>query len=279
MISPLVHNGIIENADTLRAALVADGGTFAARDVRAFVHLLTRLRCSGSSRRAGQVARRLVSPHACRHRSHGTFTLLVDNQSPVSSSRPAAPPHWSSGEGRELPRVGRAGLRHARTVPSRNRRPGPGRPSSRRPACYHRPRHARGSPGGTGLTSPRPRRQERLADVHGEEIHEQPAPVRPSPIHRYLALDGASPVRPTLRLTRSSRVGFQARTPYADRVARLSSTGAIAAVWDASKWFSYPTPSSVKTPGRRHLQWRGNHEHDRARPPRAQQGARSVPFA
>ena len=39
----LVHNGLIENADTLRAALVADGETFASEtDTEVVVHLLAR---------------------------------------------------------------------------------------------------------------------------------------------------------------------------------------------------------------------------------------------
>jgi len=39
----LVHNGIIENADTLRAALIADGETFASEtDTEVVVHLLAR---------------------------------------------------------------------------------------------------------------------------------------------------------------------------------------------------------------------------------------------
>ena len=39
----LVHNGIIENADALRAALIADGETFASEtDTEVVVHLLAR---------------------------------------------------------------------------------------------------------------------------------------------------------------------------------------------------------------------------------------------
>ena len=39
----LVHNGIIENADILRAALIADGETFASEtDTEVVVHLLAR---------------------------------------------------------------------------------------------------------------------------------------------------------------------------------------------------------------------------------------------
>ncbi|MBS4875886.1 MAG: glutamine--fructose-6-phosphate aminotransferase, partial [Actinomyces sp.] len=92
----LVHNGIIENADALRAALIADGATFASEtDTEVVVHLLARAydqaeaasyqgAVAGLTGADEEVARRLVvAMRAVTAQLHGTFTLLVvSTQSP-----------------------------------------------------------------------------------------------------------------------------------------------------------------------------------------------------
>jgi len=111
----LVHNGIIENADTLRAALVADGETFASEtDTEVVVHLLARAydeatpasytgAVAGLSGTDEEVARRLVAAmRAVTDKLHGTFTLLVvSNQSPnvIVAARRSSPLVIGLGEG------------------------------------------------------------------------------------------------------------------------------------------------------------------------------------
>ena len=111
----LVHNGIIENADTLRAALVADGETFASEtDTEVVVHLLARAydeatpasytgAVAGLSGTDEEVARRLVAAmRVVTAQLHGTFTLLVvSNQSPnvIVAARRSSPLVVGLGEG------------------------------------------------------------------------------------------------------------------------------------------------------------------------------------
>ena len=94
----LVHNGIIENADALRAQLIADGAVFASEtDTEVVVHMIARAYdgASPASYRGGtagltgadaDVARRLVvAMRAVTEQLEGTFTLLV-----VSTESPNA---------------------------------------------------------------------------------------------------------------------------------------------------------------------------------------------
>ena len=111
----LVHNGIIENADTLRAALIADGETFASEtDTEVVVHLLARAydqatpasytgAVAGLTGTDEEVARRLVvAMRAGTAQLHGTFTLLVvSTQSPnvIVAARRSSPLVIGLGEG------------------------------------------------------------------------------------------------------------------------------------------------------------------------------------
>ena len=111
----LVHNGIIENADTLRAALVADGETFASEtDTEVVVHLLARAydqatpasytgAVAGLTGTDEEVARRLVvAMRAVTAQLHGTFTLLVlSTESPnvIVAARRSSPLVIGLGEG------------------------------------------------------------------------------------------------------------------------------------------------------------------------------------
>lgn len=94
----LVHNGIIENADALRAQLIADGAVFASEtDTEVVVHMIARAydEASPASYQGGtagltgadaDVARRLVvAMRAVTEQLEGTFTLLV-----VSTESPNA---------------------------------------------------------------------------------------------------------------------------------------------------------------------------------------------
>ena len=94
----LVHNGIIENADALRAQLIADGAVFASEtDTEVVVHMIARAYdgASPASYQGGtagltgadaDVARRLVvAMRAVTEQLEGTFTLLV-----VSTESPNA---------------------------------------------------------------------------------------------------------------------------------------------------------------------------------------------
>jgi len=94
----LVHNGIIENADALRAQLIADGAVFASEtDTEVVVHMIARAYdgASPASYQGGtagltgadaDVARRLVAAmRAVTEQLEGTFTLLV-----VSTESPNA---------------------------------------------------------------------------------------------------------------------------------------------------------------------------------------------
>ena len=94
----LVHNGIIENADALRAQLIADGAVFASEtDTEVVVHMIARAydgaspasyqgRTAGLTGADADVARRLVvAMRAVTEQLEGTFTLLV-----VSTESPNA---------------------------------------------------------------------------------------------------------------------------------------------------------------------------------------------
>lgn len=94
----LVHNGIIENADVLRAQLIADGAVFASEtDTEVVVHMIARAydeaspasyqgEVAGLTGADGDVARRLVvAMRAVTEQLEGTFTLLV-----VSTESPNA---------------------------------------------------------------------------------------------------------------------------------------------------------------------------------------------
>ena len=94
----LVHNGISENADALRAQLIADGAVFASEtDTEVVVHMIARAYdgASPASYQGGtagltgadaDVARRLVvAMRAVTEQLEGTFTLLV-----VSTESPNA---------------------------------------------------------------------------------------------------------------------------------------------------------------------------------------------
>ena len=111
----LVHNGIIENADVLRAALIADGETFASEtDTEVVVHLLARAydqaeaalysgAVAGLTGVDEEVARRLVvAMRAVTAQLHGTFTLLVlSTQSPnvIVAARRSSPLVIGLGDG------------------------------------------------------------------------------------------------------------------------------------------------------------------------------------
>ena len=111
----LVHNGIIENADALRAALIADGETFASEtDTEVVVHLLARAydqaepasyqgAVAGLTGVDEEVARRLVvAMRAVTAQLHGTFTLLVlSTQSPnvIVAARRSSPLVIGLGDG------------------------------------------------------------------------------------------------------------------------------------------------------------------------------------
>ena len=111
----LVHNGIIENADALRAALIADGETFASEtDTEVVVHLLARAydqaeaasyqgAVAGLTGADEEVARRLVvAMRAVTAQLHGTFTLLVlSTQSPnvIVAARRSSPLVIGLGDG------------------------------------------------------------------------------------------------------------------------------------------------------------------------------------
>ena len=111
----LVHNGIIENADALRAALIADGETFASEtDTEVVVHLLARAydqadpasyqgAVAGLTGVDEEVARRLVvAMRAVTEQLHGTFTLLVlSTQSPnvIVAARRSSPLVIGLGDG------------------------------------------------------------------------------------------------------------------------------------------------------------------------------------
>ena len=111
----LVHNGIIENADALRAALIADGETFASEtDTEVVVHLLARAydRAEAASYQGAvagltgadeEVARRLVvAMRAVTAQLHGTFTLLVlSTESPnvIVAARRSSPLVIGLGDG------------------------------------------------------------------------------------------------------------------------------------------------------------------------------------
>ena len=110
----LVHNGIIENADALRAALIADGETFASEtDTEVVVHLLARAydkaeAASYQGAVAGltgvdeEVARRLVvAMRAVTAQLHGTFTLVLSTQSPnvIVAARRSSPLVIGLGDG------------------------------------------------------------------------------------------------------------------------------------------------------------------------------------
>ena len=94
----LVHNGIIENADALRAQLIADGAVFASEtDTEVVVHMIARAydeaspvsyqgEVAGLTGADGDAARRLVvAMRAVTEQLEGTFTLLV-----VSTESPNA---------------------------------------------------------------------------------------------------------------------------------------------------------------------------------------------
>ena len=94
----LVHNGIIENADVLRAQLIADGAVFASEtDTEVVVHMIARAydeaspasyqgEVAGLTGADGDVARRLVvAMRTVTEQLEGTFTLLV-----VSTESPNA---------------------------------------------------------------------------------------------------------------------------------------------------------------------------------------------
>ena len=111
-----MHNGIIENADTLRAALIADGETFASEtDTEVVVHLLARAydqatpasytgAVAGLTGTDEEVARRLVvAMRAVTAQLHGTFTLLVVStpgpQTFIVAARRSSPLVIGLGEG------------------------------------------------------------------------------------------------------------------------------------------------------------------------------------
>ncbi|MHB0828875.1 MAG: glutamine--fructose-6-phosphate transaminase (isomerizing) [Schaalia turicensis] len=85
----LVHNGIIENADALRAELRADGVTFASdTDTEVVVHLIAKMYEAGTAGQWGgslagvhageDAVRRLIAAmRAVTERLQGTFTLLL----------------------------------------------------------------------------------------------------------------------------------------------------------------------------------------------------------
>ena len=111
----LVHNGIIENADHLRAELRATGSTFASdTDTEVVVHLLQRAYDSadlpewegptpGLDADAAASARRLVSAmRAVAERLEGTFTLLalsVEAPGAIVAARRSSPLVVGLGEG------------------------------------------------------------------------------------------------------------------------------------------------------------------------------------
>ena len=111
----LVHNGIIENADALRAQLIADGAVFASEtDTEVVVHMIARAYdgASPASYQGGtagltgadaDVARRLVvAMRAVTEQLEGTFTLLVvSTESPnaIVAARRSSPLVVGMGDG------------------------------------------------------------------------------------------------------------------------------------------------------------------------------------
>ena len=111
----LVHNGIIENADVLRAELIAAGESFSSEtDTEVVVHMLARAYDAASEASyqgavAGvtgtdeEVARRLVvAMREVTRQLRGTFTLLaLSNQSPdvIVAARRSSPLVIGLGEG------------------------------------------------------------------------------------------------------------------------------------------------------------------------------------
>ena len=111
----LVHNGIIENADALRAQLIADGAVFASEtDTEVVVHMIARAYdgASPASYQGGtagltgadaDVARRLVvAMRAVTEQLEGTFTLLVvSTESPnvIVAARRSSPLVVGLGDG------------------------------------------------------------------------------------------------------------------------------------------------------------------------------------
>ena len=111
----LVHNGIIENADALRAQLIADGAVFASEtDTEVVVHMIARGydeaspasyqgEVAGLTGADGDAARRLVAAmRAVTEQLEGTFTLLVvSTESPnvIVAARRSSPLVVGLGDG------------------------------------------------------------------------------------------------------------------------------------------------------------------------------------
>lgn len=111
----LVHNGIIENADALRAQLIADGESFSSEtDTEVVAHMIARAYAqadpsaycgaiAGLSGTDEDVARRMVvAMRAVTDQLHGTFTLLaLSDQSPnvIVAARRSSPLVVGLGDG------------------------------------------------------------------------------------------------------------------------------------------------------------------------------------
>ena len=111
----LVHNGIIENADALRAQLIADGESFSSEtDTEVVAHMIARAYAqadpsaycgaiAGLSGTDEDVARRMVvAMRAVTDQLHGTFTLLaLSNRSPngIVAARRSSPLVVGLGDG------------------------------------------------------------------------------------------------------------------------------------------------------------------------------------
>lgn len=111
----LVHNGIIENADALRAQLIADGESFSSEtDTEVVAHMIARAYAQGDpsayrgtiaglSGTDEDVARRMVvAMRAVTDQLHGTFTLLaLSDQSPnvIVAARRSSPLVVGLGDG------------------------------------------------------------------------------------------------------------------------------------------------------------------------------------
>ena len=111
----LVHNGIIENADALRAQLIADGESFSSEtDTEVVAHMIARGYAqadpsayrgaiAGLSGTDEDVARRMVvAMRAVTDQLHGTFTLLaLSDQSPnvIVAARRSSPLVVGLGDG------------------------------------------------------------------------------------------------------------------------------------------------------------------------------------
>jgi len=95
----VVHNGIIENADELRAKLVADGVEFSSRPTPSPRHLISRSAAPDLAEAVRQALTRSSAPTHRRHRLRAPrHCVAARNRDPVvlgsATRRPTRPPTW-----------------------------------------------------------------------------------------------------------------------------------------------------------------------------------------